>query len=287
MPSTPAFPLEPTQDGSFTFFSPEFGEWFHSRDGAYREAQLTYVNPTQLVEKARVNHQLALLDVCYGLGYNTAAALDAIWQVNPACRVTLVGLELNAAVPQNAIAQELTRGWSQPVQAVLANLAVGTHISSDRLDAQLLIGDARQQIQAVVARGFLADAIFLDPFSPPRCPQLWTVEFLREVTACLKLNGRLATYSCAAAVRAALVQNGLYIGATQAIGRRWPGTVASRSDANLPPLSQQEREHLKTRAAVPYRDRALSLTAAEIQADRLVEQQRSPLEVTADRKSVV
>ncbi|MEO0534594.1 MAG: MnmC family methyltransferase [Cyanobacteria bacterium P01_A01_bin.123] len=281
MTEDPSFTPELTKDGSFTFFSSEFGEWFHSREGAYREARLTYVDTTQLADKAQTTDQLALLDVCYGLGYNTAAALDTIWHVNPGCQVTVIGLDLNPAVPQSAIAQGLIQGWSEPVRRVLAQLAMRYQISGDRLQAQLLIGDARQQIQTVVVQGFLADAIFLDPFSPPRCPQLWTVEFLKGVTTCLKPDGRLATYSCAAAVRAALAQNGLYIGATQAVGRCWPGTVASWSAQALPPLSQRELEHLQTRAAVPYRDRTLTLTAAEIHANRLAEQQRSPLEVTA------
>lgn len=281
MTDAAAFTPEPTADGSFTFFSSEFGEWFHSREGAYREARLTYVDTTQLVEKANTTQQLALLDVCYGLGYNTAAALEAIWQVNPHCHVTVIGLELNPAVPQGAIAQGLIQGWSAPVQAILTEVAQTYEANRDRLQAQLLIGDARQHIQTVVNQGFQADAIFLDPFSPPRCPQLWTVEFLKRVAACLNANGRLATYSCAAAVRAALQHNGLYIGASQAIGRHWPGTIATQSPQALPPLSQQEQEHLQTRAAVPYRDRTLTLTPVEIHQDRLAEQQRSSLEITA------
>jgi hypothetical protein len=39
-----------------------------------------------------------------GLGYNTAAALQTIWAVNPNCYVEVIGLELNASVPIAAIA---------------------------------------------------------------------------------------------------------------------------------------------------------------------------------------
>ena len=92
MPDTSNFTPQITADGSFTFFSDEFGETFHSRQGASEEAELKFVLPTDLRSKA-LQPSLNLLDVCYGLGYNTAAALATIWAVNPSCRVELVGLE--------------------------------------------------------------------------------------------------------------------------------------------------------------------------------------------------
>ncbi|MEO0540827.1 MAG: MnmC family methyltransferase [Cyanobacteria bacterium P01_A01_bin.105] len=260
--TSPPFAPIPTGDGSSTFFSDEFGEWFHSRAGAIAEAEQTYVQVTRLVALAQCCDQIAILDVCYGLGYNSAAALAAIWRVNPHCQVTLRALEIDAAVPQAAIAQHLTDSWPPLVKVALSTLAQAHQHHTDTLDAQLLIGDARQRLPDL--QGWQADAIFLDPFSPTRCPQLWTVDFLQQVVACLKPNGRVATYSCAAAVRAALVALDLQIGATPAAGRQWPGTVASLTETALPPLSLREQAHLETRAAVPYRDPTLRATAAEL-----------------------
>ena len=173
-----AFIPEPTHDGSYTFFSKQFDEWFHSRAGAYTEAQQTYVKVTQLEARAKMAQELVLLDVCYGLGYNTAAALEVIWQVNPTCKITVRALEIDLEVPKSAVTHHLTEAWSTPVQMVLAGLATQQHIHTlpqYAIDARLHIGDARQTIQALVREGYQADAIFLDPFSPPRCPQLWTV----------------------------------------------------------------------------------------------------------------
>lgn len=273
------FPVEPTADGSHTFFSETFGEWFHSRSGAYDEARNTYVQATDLVSRFVQKRHLTILDVCYGLGYNTAAALEAVWTVDPDASLRLVGLELDEAVPRAAIAQGLLHGWPPEVQAALKELAF-THRLRTSLTADLLIGDARQRIQSLVEAGFQADVIYLDPFSPPRCPQLWTVEFLQQVARCLHPQGILATYSCAAAVRAALQLAGLHIGSLAAPGRRWPSTLANYSGAGLPPLSQQEQEHLKTRAAVPYRDPTLQGTAEQIQQRRSQEQSISSLQST-------
>ncbi|MFB2919761.1 MULTISPECIES: tRNA (5-methylaminomethyl-2-thiouridine)(34)-methyltransferase MnmD [Aerosakkonema] len=276
----------PTEDGSFTFFSAEFGETFHSASGAIEEAELKFVNPVQLRSKA-VQPSLRLLDICYGLGYNTAAALAAIWEVNPSCRVELMALELDPRVPKAAIAHNLTDTWLHPIPQILAELAADRQVKTTQLQANLLIGDARITIEQICP-SFQADAIFLDPFSPPKSPQLWTVEFLGLVAKCLKPEGILATYSCSAAVRSALMAANLQIGSAPPVGRRSPGTVAARrrwqTPSYLPPLSQQELEHLQTRAAIPYRDPNLCDRAETIVLRRKIEQGTSSLESTAQWK---
>jgi tRNA U34 5-methylaminomethyl-2-thiouridine-forming methyltransferase MnmC len=274
-----------TADGSFTFVSQEFGEMFHSHFGAKQESFFKFVVPTELAKSAE-KPVLRLLDICYGLGYNTAAALQTIWEVNPACQVQLIGLELNPLVPQAAIAHHLFDNWNYEYTQILSQLAFEQTVKTDHLEAQLLIGDARRLIIDVYECGFQADAIFLDPFSPPQCPQLWTIEFLQKVANCLHPDGLLATYSCAAAVRTALLTAGLEIGSTPPVGRRSPGTIAVHpkdlsTPSPIPPLSPQEQEHLQTRAAIPYRDPELKDTADIILLRREREQQACLLEPTS------
>lgn len=273
------FHPQPTADGSFTFFSTEFNEAFHSQYGALQEAERKFVEPTQLQQKAQQT-RLRLLDICYGLGYNTAAALATIWQVNPSCDVEVIGLEANPNVPQSAIASKLLQSWCEPIPQLLAQLASEYQVQTHNLKATLIIGDARKTIQKLQRSQFHADAIFLDPFSPPRCPQLWTVEFLQQVALCLAADGRLATYSCAAAVRTALILAKLKIGSTSPVGRRSPGTVAAW-DSTLPTLSPEEQQHLLTRAAIPYRDPQLSDSTSVILQRRQQEQKASSLMSTS------
>ncbi|MDH6099748.1 MnmC family methyltransferase [Anabaenopsis sp. FSS-46] len=279
-PNLEEFKPQVTADGSFTFVSDEFGELFHSHFGAKQESFLKFVAPTGL-ETSAVKPSLRILDICYGLGYNTAAALQTIWAVNPHCDVELIGLELNPSVPQAAIAHGLFDNWHYEYKAILTQLAVEQQVKTSRFQGKLLIGDGRNLITQVHQSGFLADAIFLDPFSPPRCPQLWTVEFIHKVAGCLHPQGLLATYSCAAAVRTALLAAGLEIGSTPPVGRRSPGTIAAYPGNSLPPLGESEKEHLQTRAAVPYRDPQLIDAADVILRRRNQEQEVSPLEPTS------
>ena len=278
----PRYSPQLTKDGSFTFFSDQFQEAFHSVHGAKQEAEIKFVQPTLLRELAQTRNLIRILDICYGLGYNSAAAMEAIWQVNPQCHIDLIALEISATVPQEAIANNLLSQWRSPVPQLLAELSQTYAVRADYFQGKLLLTDARQTIQQL--GDWQADAIFLDPFSPPKCPQLWTVEFIAQVAQCLAPQGRLATYSCAAAVRSALLLTGLKIGSTIGVGRKSPGTVAAYEADNLTPLSLQEQEHLQSRASIPYRDFCLSDSTETIHQRRRQEQQNSSLESTSQWK---
>jgi tRNA U34 5-methylaminomethyl-2-thiouridine-forming methyltransferase MnmC len=277
-----------TGDGSFTFFSETFGEAFHSDQGAKSEAFQKFSQVTQLAALAKTG-RLRILDVCYGLGYNSAAALETIWQVNPDCTIELYGLELDPTVPIAATDAQLLESWTPEVREVLIALAQELQFDRRGLTAKLLIGDARQTIRSVINSGFLADAIFFDPFSPRKCPQLWTVEFFRLVTTCLASSGKLATYSRSAAVRSALIEVGLTIGSipleATSLSKQWSmGTVAAFGDEGrslLPELSPMEWDHLTTKAGIPFRDPSLLGTQAEILAQHELEQNASPRRSTS------
>lgn len=268
--------LFPTEDGSITFWSETFQETFHSSHGAKHEAEAKFVIPAKIAEKASTQTQLNILDVCYGLGYNSAAAIACVSELpDRTANLHIIALENNLEVPQQAIASGLVDIWKPAIAQILKTAAATQIVTTENLSLQLLIGDARQTISQVPSKW--ADAIFLDPFSPPHCPQLWTVEFFQLLANSLKLDGYLVTYSSSAAVRAAMLMAGLQIGAIAPIGRKSPSTIAAFAPIALPPISEYEAAHLQTRAAIPYRDRQLTGKANEIIAIRKAEQNNSQL----------
>jgi|JFJP01.1.fsa_nt_gi tRNA U34 5-methylaminomethyl-2-thiouridine-forming methyltransferase MnmC len=272
--------LFPTADGSVTFWSEAFQETFHSSHGAKHEAEAKFVIPAKIAEKAQTQTNLNILDICYGLGYNSAAAIACISDLKQSrqtaiANLHIIALENNLEVPQKAIAAGLVNIWQPAIAQILTTAAEKQIVKTKNISLQLLIGDARQTISQVPTKW--ADAIFLDPFSPPHCPQLWTVEFIQVLANCLKPDGYLVTYSSSAAVRAAMLAAGLQIGAIAPIGRKSPSTIAAFAPTLLPPISDTESAFLNTRAAIPYRDRTLQSTADEIIAKRQAEQQNSQL----------
>ncbi|MEB3200568.1 MAG: MnmC family methyltransferase [Synechococcaceae cyanobacterium] len=280
-----------TADGSPSLWSEAFAEAFHCGSGALAEARGKYVGPAAL-ERFRPGQQLTVVDVGVGLGYNSAALLEAA--TDRGLELHWWGLELDPRPLGLALQDPGFLGlWRPSTVAVLQQLHNQGAWTLAGSGGRWLLGDARQQLQALPPQARAGcDLVLLDAFSPSRCPQLWSQEFLEGLAALLRPDGRLLTYCTAAAVRRSLQQAGLELASLQPPGdpqappgghngeipgagrrRRWShGTVASptalAAAGSLQPLSPMEQEHLATRAAVPYRDPSLRSPSDTILAAR-------------------
>ncbi|MBR9683163.1 hypothetical protein GOV03_01345, partial [Candidatus Woesearchaeota archaeon] len=81
-----------TADGSETFLNEEVGESYHSQTGAVEESFKKYAVPCKLKELAQKG-KIRILDICFGMGYNSAAAIDVALAENPNCEIEVIGLE--------------------------------------------------------------------------------------------------------------------------------------------------------------------------------------------------
>lgn len=259
-----------TRDGSYSLWSSRFAEGFHCADGALREARQVFVAPAEL-ERFAAGQALTVVEVAVGTGTNTAALIEAA--VRRGLPLRWWGLELDPAPLAMALTEARFRDqWSPPVLQRLAELG-----RSDRL----LWGDARARLPQLQEHlEGRCDLVLLDAFSPRRCPELWSLEFLGALARLLTPGGRLLTYCSAAAVRRALELAGLQLAAiapsgagVQGRGSGWSGGTAASPSAlptggPLRPLSPMEREHMASRAGEPYRDAEGTASAAEILAAR-------------------
>ena len=62
-----------TQDGSIGLYNKELDEIYHSKFGAKKEAFEKFIEPCFVLD---LNKPLMILDICYGIGYNTKTALE-------------------------------------------------------------------------------------------------------------------------------------------------------------------------------------------------------------------
>ena len=278
--------LEPrrTADGSFSLWSPQFGEGFHSGRGAVREARDTFVAPAEL-ERFRPGSCLQVVEVCVGTGSNTAALLEAC--AAQGLRLQWWGLELDPAPLRLALAEDhFRRQWRPEALEPLEQLQRDGHWQGPLGQGRMLWGDARQAVRQLPPqlRG-QTHLVLHDAFSPRHCPQLWSLEFLSDLAGLLQPQGRLITYCSAAAVREGLRRAGLQLAAIPAPAPHhqgsngaparpaWSGGTAASPQPLQPsralrPLSPMEQEHLGTSAAEPYRDPQGSGDAASILMSR-------------------
>ena len=278
----------PTADGSFSLESGRFGEAFHNSAGALNEARAKFSRPAEL-DRFRRSDRLRILDVCVGLGYNTAVILEELSEQAPA--VEWWGLELDRRPLQLALEQPTFRTlWSAEVLQRLEAIHTSDGWNDPPNIGHQLWGDARATL-ATIPEPQRFDLILQDAFSPQRCPELWTEEFLAGLSQRLAAGGRLLTYSRSAAVRASLQRAGLQLySLLPAPGERigWssgtmavkPGGPCTVEGPGWRPLSPMEQEHLSTRAAVPFRDPDGVAGSTEILERRVLEQQACGLEPT-------
>ena len=71
-----------TNDGSIGLFSPEVDDIYHSTYGALTEAYEKFIIPAELDIFIENNSQIKVLDICYGIGYNTKSFLNFLFEKN-------------------------------------------------------------------------------------------------------------------------------------------------------------------------------------------------------------
>ncbi|MCQ2753807.1 MAG: hypothetical protein MJ231_02040, partial [bacterium] len=71
-----------TQDGSVGLYSYADNDVYHSKFGALSEAWDKFVLPSGIAEKLNTVPNIKILDVCYGIGYNTKAIMTYIINSN-------------------------------------------------------------------------------------------------------------------------------------------------------------------------------------------------------------
>lgn len=253
-----------TGDGSATLFLDEYEQAMHSTSGAYEEAMMKHVIPSRILEKKK--EALSVLDVGFGLGYNILALITAM----------SIGM-VHTAV--NIISLEKDKGFSGYMESVKFNdrrdriyekikeayAAGSAEFECFKLD--IIFGDARDSIKKI--RGIRFDAVFQDPFSPAKNPELWSVEYFRQLAEIMEKEAILTTYSSADHIRAAMIEAGFIVGKGPSVGQKREGTLASLSGVITPLESDRLLEILENPKADPYRDPALNLTREMITENRL------------------
>ena len=269
-----------TKDGSYSLRSEFFQENFHNLSGALEETKLKFTAPSDL--QRFQGKSLDVLDICFGLGYNSASLLDEL--IKQKSYLNLYALEIDKNPLEYAIKNKsFQKLWDPQVKKIFESLYRNDYFEDQFFKCRILWGDAREKID-IIPPANKFDLIYLDGFSPQKCPQVWTIEFLSKVTQKLKSQGYLITYSSSAAVRKTLRNLGLEIFSIKThLNQRtfWSqGTVAVtkfdknklKPNLNFEKLSVMEEEHLLTKASIPYRDKDFNSSKEDIINKRLDEQ---------------
>jgi tRNA U34 5-methylaminomethyl-2-thiouridine-forming methyltransferase MnmC len=225
-----------TDGGSYTLSSGKRGEeseTLHSTFGARTEAFEKFVIPSKILDKAENMSIVKVLDICSGIGYNVSALLDYLKDVDVEIEIDMVESSLETIattlfIPdiceshkyvKKAIETYLIKEGYLHYNKVLSTIPPNVHIN-------IHVCDARDYVKICKQKEY--DAVFLDPFSPAKCPELYTVDFFTKLKEYLTPTALILTYTAASPIRSAFVDAGLYVGEGPRFHRSG-GTIASRS----------------------------------------------------------
>jgi chorismate dehydratase len=198
-----------TKDGSISFFNQKYQEAYHSRHGAYTEALEKHVQACQIPSLSKNTQKLNILDVCFGLGYNSLVCIKEAQKVTPNIEIHIDALENDEEV------FEMLKNCHSQEDIELINASTKFHI-----------GDAR--VEVLKLENNFYDAIFFDPFSPKVCPELWQEEFISNVVSKAKSGAFISTYSSARIAKDSFKNAGCQITEGPKCGRKTGGVLARR-----------------------------------------------------------
>ena len=268
-----------TDDGSYSINSKEINhkiETLHTSTGAISEAFEKFIKPM----KFDYTDDIAILDICAGLGYNSSAAIDDFLKNSKDSHLTIDMVEISSAtlacgllVPSPIKAHDITRKAIEKelIKTDYATLELEKTEIPENIDINVFIEDARKTVQKLDDDSY--DAIFLDPFSQNMAPELFSLDFFKEFRRIIKDTGIVATYTSSAPVRAAFIEADFYIGLGPIFGRKQGGTLASPSqemlDTSLP--KNDEIRIALSDVGIPFRDPGLNNSSEYILEKRTEE----------------
>ena len=387
-----------TNDGSVGLFSPSADDIYHSTYGALTEAYEKFILPSNINNFLRNNSEIKILDICFGIGYNSKSflnyfldflynetigtdkikSIDKIDTYNKKFKIYIHALDndknlaylspffisnnkkiknnelsfnqekikrmlSNKVIQKYKLKEEVNilllkrildqideetiqilndKKYNQFFDRNIINLFkfLGTNECKYTLirrlntflhniyykyvskgykkalkalkfidfDFNLEIDDARQSLQR---DNILYNYVFLDAFTPTKCPCLWTVDFLRLLYSHLEDGGMILTYSNSAQVRNAFINAGFTVGKIYSeSSKKFTGTVALKNNSDLEKLifdhknnnlvkisklSEYDLGLIKTKAGIFYRDENLSLDNEAIIKAHEIEVQNS------------
>jgi tRNA U34 5-methylaminomethyl-2-thiouridine-forming methyltransferase MnmC len=192
-----------TRDSSYTYYNEKVGDYYHSLSGAREESFEKHAKPSKVSELKKG----VIFDICFGLGYNTKAAIELFKGTSLTIYCFENDREILGKIEDPLLTEFLEKG-----ELVYNNVKL-----------ILMFGDFRSEIKKVNEK---ADIVFFDAFDPKKVPELWEESVFKLIYDKMNSKSVLTTYSYARKVKDNLASAGFTLKDGPIVGRRSPSTIA-------------------------------------------------------------
>jgi len=213
-----------TEDGTFTCYSDSFDECYHStKDGAFKESLKKHIEPAfTLIDSSKKS--LIILDICFGLGYNTLTTLYYVNKNALNYKLHIVSPEFDESLVHSLDIFPYPEHL-KPFKPIISEISKSGYYEDENIHIDVIFGDAREFLKTT---DLTFDIVYQDAFSPKKNLLLWTKEYFADLAKHLASDAIITTYSSATPVRMGMVENSLFVYEPLSSGVR-SGTIASPS----------------------------------------------------------
>lgn len=198
-----------TNDGTYTMYSKEFKQHYHSlKEGALNEALCKHVIPSLNYHKNK--KELSILDICYGLGYNSLATLFYIYSNNLNIKVNIYSPEFDKELLKSLNNFDYPKEF-ECLKEIIKQLSYNLNYEDKNCKITIYNGDARIYLDILKQREQKFDIVYQDPFSSSVNKLLWTKEYFKQIKYLLEKDAIITTYSIATPIRLSIYLNDLDI----------------------------------------------------------------------------
>ena len=204
-----------TEDGVDTLFLPELNETYHSKNGAFAEAQHVYLeNGLFCIDKPEID----VLEIGFGTGLN--AILTYLEAEKLQKKVNYTTVEAYPLSLELILTLNYHTFLSFENYAIFKNLHQLNWSQKEKISPTFDFKKINQKFEEIdIVNAF--DVIYFDAFGYDVQPELWSKFIFQKMYNALKTNGILTTYACRTTIKKAMETVGFIV-------KKLPGAPGKR-----------------------------------------------------------
>ncbi len=194
-----------TNDGTNTLFSHKYQQYFHDiKVGAMNESLYKHIVPAFSFHKNKKS--LRILDICFGLGYNTFVTIYYILKNKLKVKLEIYSPELDKDLIDSLSTFKFPKEFDN-ILHIINSLIKTNKFEDENMYIEIFIGNAREYIKDLKN----INIVYQDAFSSLVNKELWTYEYFKDLYKACDNDVILTTYAIATPVRLSMYKAGFEI----------------------------------------------------------------------------
>ncbi|PAF52753.1 MnmC family methyltransferase [Helicobacter sp. 13S00477-4] len=185
-----------SSDGSSTIFNEEFQQCYHSlKDGAYTETLYKHILPPIYFGNLFGKKTLKILDICFGLGYNSFLTALYYSNMNYQGNIEIFSPEKDDDIFNKILCLEYPNELLKiNIPRIVDDLkSKGESIIFSNIKLKVYFGDALKYLEQFEEKSI--DIVYQDPFSLKVNMDLWSEAYFTKMLKITHKDSIVTTYS--------------------------------------------------------------------------------------------